>query len=58
MGSFLIIVLKLSSYKDGDVGNLQKIEYEYDYFRHSRNAWKYDLTSDLRLCRLVMKVNI
>ena len=38
VGSFLLIVLKLYSYKDGDVGNLRKFEYFYDYFKHSRNA--------------------
>ena len=27
MGKFLIIVIKLFSLKDGEVGNLQKIEY-------------------------------
>ena len=56
MGSFLIIVVKLSSYKDGDVGNLRKLEYLYDYFRHSANARKYDLTSNSRFFRPVMKV--
>ena len=38
MGSFLIIVVKLHSYKDSDVRNLRKFEYFYDYFRHSRNT--------------------
>ena len=38
MGSFLIIVVKLYSYKDSDVGNLQKFEYFYEYFRHSCNT--------------------
>ena len=27
MGSFLLIVVKLSSYKDDDVGNLRKFEF-------------------------------
>ena len=58
MGSFLIIVVKLSIYKDGDVGNLRKFEYFYDYFRHSSNAWKYDLTSDLIFFGPVMKVEL
>ena len=57
MGPFLIIVVKLSSYKDGNVGNLRKFEYLYDYFRHSRNAWKYNLTSNLRFFRPVMNIN-
>ena len=34
MGSFLIVVIKLSSIKDGDVRNLQKFKYIYDYFIH------------------------
>ena len=36
--SFLIIFVKLFGYKDSGVRNLQKIEYFYGYFRHSRNA--------------------
>ena len=38
MGSLQIIVVKLHSYKDSDVGNLHKFEYFYKYFRHLRNA--------------------
>ena len=42
MGSFLLIVVKLSSYKGSnkycDVGNLHKFKYVYDCFRHSCNA--------------------
>ena len=53
---FLIIVIKLSRYKYGDVGNLRKFEYLYGFFRHSLNAWKCDLTSNLILFRPVMKV--
>ena len=34
MGSLLIVVIKLSRIKYGDVENLQKFEYVYDYFRH------------------------
>ena len=33
-----ITVLKLNSYKDSDVGNLWKLKYFNDYFRHSRKA--------------------
>ena len=54
--SFLIIVVKSYSYKYGDVRNLGKFEYLYDYFRHKRNVQKYDLSSDLRLFRPVIKV--
>ena len=56
MVSFLHIVVKLYNYKDSDVGNLRKLEYFYDSFRHSRIVWKYNLTSNLRLCRPVLKV--
>ena len=38
MVSILLIVVKLYNYKVGDVRNLRKIEYFYDYFRHSANA--------------------
>ena len=38
MDSFLIIAVNLYRYKDSDVGNLRKIEYFNDYFRHERNA--------------------
>ena len=55
-GSFLIIALNLSRHIDGDVRNLRKFEYLYYYFRYSRNAWKYDLTSGLTFFRPVMKV--
>ena len=37
MGSFLIIVVKLYSYKDGDVRNLQEFEYFKNYFRQNEN---------------------
>ena len=37
MGSFINTVLKLSGYKDDDVGNLRKFEYFNDYLRSSRN---------------------
>ena len=36
MGAFLIIVIKLSSIKYGEVGNLRKFEYLYNYLGHSR----------------------
>ena len=36
MGSVLIVVIKLSSFKSGDVKNVRKLKYLYDYFRHSR----------------------
>ena len=39
MGSFLIIVLNLYSYKDIDVGNLRTIKYFRDYCRPFRNTW-------------------
>ena len=58
MGSFLIIVVNLSSYKYGDVGNIQKFEYLYNYFRHSCNMCKYDLIINLILFIPVMKVKI
>ena len=32
--SLLTIVVNLYSHKDGDVLNLWKFEYFYDYFRH------------------------
>ena len=38
MGSFLIIVIKLYSYIDNEVGNLRKFEYFCGFFIHSRNA--------------------
>ena len=38
MGSFLILVVRLYSYKDSNVGNMLKIKYFHDYFRHSRKA--------------------
>ena len=50
MGSFLSIVLKLYSYKDGDFGNQRKFEYLMRIFKI------YNLTSDLRFLRPVMKV--
>ena len=34
MGPFLNSC-KVKQHKDGDVGNLQKFEHFYDYFRHS-----------------------
>ena len=34
MGPFLIIALKLYSYKDSDVRNLHNFKYFYEYFRH------------------------
>ena len=39
MGSLLIIVVKLYSYKDSNVGNLRKIKYFRDYFRPSHKTW-------------------
>ena len=56
MGSFVIMVINLYRYKDGDVINLRKSEYVYDYFRYLHNAWKYDLTINLRFFRPVLKV--
>ena len=56
MESFLIISINLSSYEDGDVGNLRKFEYFNDYFRHGSNTQKYDLTCDLRFFKPVTKV--
>ena len=38
MGTFLIIVVKLYSYKYSDVTNIQKIKYVCDYFRPSRKT--------------------
>ena len=35
MGPLLIIVIKLSSYKDGDFRNIRKFEYLIRIFRHS-----------------------
>ena len=55
-GIFLPIVIKLYSYKDGGVRNLQKIDYFCKYFRHQRNMRKYDLTRKLRSFRPVVKV--
>ena len=52
MGSFLCIVVKFYIYKGGDV-----IRIFYDYFRHSRDAWKHNFTSYLRFFRSVVKVN-
>ena len=37
MGSFLVIFVKLYSYKDSDVGNLRTIKYFCDYCRPFRN---------------------
>ena len=58
MGSFLIIVVKIYRYIDGDVENLRKFECFYDYFRQLCNTWIYGLTRNLILFRPVMKVNI
>ena len=57
MESFTIKVLKLSSHKYGDVINLRKFEYLIQIFKIFADARKYDLTSDLRFFRPVMKVN-
>ena len=38
MGSFLIIVVKLYSYIDGDVGNLRTFKYFRDYCGLFRNT--------------------
>ena len=35
LGTFLIVLINLFSIKDGDIGNLRKSEYLYDYLRHS-----------------------
>ena len=56
MESLLIIDVNLSSYKDGDVGNLRKFEYLIRIFYKFADVRKYDLTSNLRLFRPVMKV--
>ena len=43
MRLLLIVVIMLSSYKDGDVGDLQKIECFYDYLyilTYTRNTIK------------------
>ena len=56
MGSFLIIVVKLSSYKDGDVGNLRKSECLIRILRTFSGAGKYNLTIYLRFFRPVTKV--
>ena len=50
MGSFIIIVVKLYSYIDSDVGNLRKFKYFHDYLRHLHKAW------NLISFRPVMKV--
>ena len=39
MGSLLIIVVKLYSYKDSDVGNIRTIKFFRDYCRPIHNAW-------------------
>ena len=39
MGSFLIIVVNLYSYKDSDVGNLRTIKYFRNYCWLFRNTW-------------------
>ena len=52
------MVVKLYRYIDGDVRNLRKFEYFYKYFGHLCNAGIYNLTSNLRLFRAVIKVNI
>ena len=55
-GSLPIIVVHLSSYKYGDVGNLPKFAYLIRIVLTFADARKYDLTSSLRLFRPVMKV--
>ena len=34
LGSLIIVVIKLSITKNGNVINLQQIEYLYEYLRH------------------------
>ena len=58
MGLYLITAVNLFIYKNGDVGNLRKFEYLIRAFQTFTNARKYDLTSDLRFFRPVMKVKI
>ena len=38
MDPFLIIVLKIYTYIDSDVGNIEKIKYFCDYFRPSHKV--------------------
>ena len=56
MGSFLIIVVKLYCYIDGNVRNLRKSEYSTRIFKTFTDVRKYDLTNDLRFFKPVTKV--
>ena len=47
MGTFLMININLSSFEDGEVGNLRKYEY-FTIFNTFTNEKKYDLTSNCR----------
>ena len=47
MGSFVIILINLSSFKDDDVVNLRKFEY-FTIFKTFNLARKYDSTNDNR----------
>ena len=44
MGSFIIIVIKLSSYKYGDVINIQKFEYLIRIFKTFADVREKNLT--------------
>ena len=46
MGLSLMIIINVSIFKDGEVGNLRKSKYFYDFFLTFTNARKYNLISD------------
>ena len=55
MGSLLIIVVKLHSYKDSDVRNLHKFEYLNDYFM--RECIKYSFKYS-NLCKFLTSLSL
>ena len=69
MGSFLLIVVTLYIYIYSDIGNIRKIKYFHDYFRHSRKAWNtitqqcfiiyttYKITIYLYTCKYIFNFN-